>query len=357
MYRLIIVFLFFYPALLQPIDVVYTWVDGSDTQWQESKEACAKKDPSLNPMVFAKRRFKNHDELKYSLRSILDFAPWITHIYIVTCGQRPKWLKDHPMITVIDHKEIFKNPDNLPTFNSMAIECNLHHIPNLSEYYLYFNDDVFLGRPSNKETFFTIDGKSKIFTSTRKIPTSLPSCGEEGFLAASKNFCALLQHIFGKSPKFMHSHTPYPSKKSLIESFEKRFSTIFEHVSSHRFRSIDDFAITNGIIPYTALYMNEAVEEEVFCETISVGKHPESDGGKLQLTLQTQPLFYCIQDASDDESEELNKLLKDFFIKYYPHPAPWEEKDPEETDQETPPSDCTKNDSSYIVTDQPPVEG
>ena len=34
----------------------------------------------------------------------------------------------------------------LPTFSSPAIEANLHRIPGLSEHFLYFNDDVFLGK-------------------------------------------------------------------------------------------------------------------------------------------------------------------------------------------------------------------
>lgn len=52
---------------------------------------------------------------------------------------------DNPRISVVTHEEIFSETDALPTFSSPAIEFNLHHIPGLSEYFLYFNDDVFLG--------------------------------------------------------------------------------------------------------------------------------------------------------------------------------------------------------------------
>lgn len=316
-------FLVFTGTLL-PIDVVYTWVDGSDADWQKRKELCAMRDPALNPAVIAKRRFKDHDELKYSLRSIHMFAPWVSHIYIVTDGQRPKWLKNHPKITVVDHKTIFRNVCDLPTFNSMAIECNLHHIPNLSEEYLYFNDDVFLGRSLNETDFFTSTGQIKVFPSKRAIPSSLSKCGEEGFTAASKNSCAFLKHVFGKAPKVMHSHTPYPTKKSFVEALEKRFSALFSHVSSHRFRSIDDYTITNGIIPYAALYMNQAKEESIPPITVSIGKKPLADAASLTALLQTRPMFFCIQDASDDDPESKNKSLHDFFQAYYPNPAPWE---------------------------------
>ncbi len=325
MYQFIIAFLLFFTAALYPIDVVYTWVDGSDTAWQKTKETYAKKDLSINPAVHAHRRFKDHEELKYSLRSIQAFAPWVSHIYIVTAGQRPKWLKDHPKISIVDHKAIFTHPNDLPTFNSMAIECHLHHIPNLAEEYLYFNDDVFLGQPVAETAFFTPDRKMKLFPSKRAFSRSFPACGEEGFTAATKNSCALLKHIFGKAPTYMHSHTPYPLKKSFVESLKKKFTTIFDHVSSHRFRSIDDFAMTNVLIPYAALYMNQAIEEKPNCTTVSVGRGPGNDASVLTTLSQARPLFFCIQDASDDDSPEKDKALHDFFEAYFPTPGPWEQ--------------------------------
>ena len=48
---------------------------------------------------------------------------------------------------VVTHKEIFPNPSHLPTFSSPAIEINFHRIPDLSNRFIYANDDVFLMRP------------------------------------------------------------------------------------------------------------------------------------------------------------------------------------------------------------------
>lgn len=50
-------------------------------------------------------RFSDNDELKYSLRSLQLYAPWIRNIYIVTNGQIPRWLNlKHPRIRIITHK-------------------------------------------------------------------------------------------------------------------------------------------------------------------------------------------------------------------------------------------------------------
>ena len=57
---------------------------------------------------------------------------------------------------------IFRNKSHLPTFSSPAIEANIHHIPGLSNRFIYFNDDVFLGAPTMPDDFFTSVGQ-KVF--------------------------------------------------------------------------------------------------------------------------------------------------------------------------------------------------
>ena len=103
----------------------------------------------LNGMV----RFENHDELRYSLRSVFENLPWINHIYLITNKQRPTWLKEHPKITVVDHTEIIPS-ELLPTFSSVVIENYLTKIPGLNEHFLYFNDDIFINRHLSPREFF-----------------------------------------------------------------------------------------------------------------------------------------------------------------------------------------------------------
>lgn len=101
-------------------------------------------------------RFADNNELKYSLRSIEKFAPWVNNVYIVTNGQVPVWLDlNHPKVKLVTHQDIFPNKSHLPTFSSPAIECNLHRIQGLSKQFIYFNDDIFLTSSVRKEDFFT----------------------------------------------------------------------------------------------------------------------------------------------------------------------------------------------------------
>lgn len=71
--------------MAQDIDAVYTWVDGTDPVWQEEYF-------NFTNRTIDESRFRNNNELLYSLRSLEKFAPFIKNIYIVTNGQAPDWL-------------------------------------------------------------------------------------------------------------------------------------------------------------------------------------------------------------------------------------------------------------------------
>ena len=103
-------------------------------------------------------------------------APWIRNIYIVTNGQVPSWLDtSNPRIRVVTHREIFHDQSALPTFSSPAIEFNIHHIPELSEYFIYFNDDVFLGSPVYPYDFLTLQEGQVLFGSW-EVPECAKKC-------------------------------------------------------------------------------------------------------------------------------------------------------------------------------------
>ena len=130
----------------EPIDFVYTWVNGSDLNLTAIDDA---NDEAKS------RRFYDFEQLKYSIRSVEQFAPWYRHIVIVTNGQVPSWLRrEHARIRLVAHDEIFAQRGHLPTYNSLAIEVNLHRIPNISRRFLYFNDDIALLQPICPSDFY-----------------------------------------------------------------------------------------------------------------------------------------------------------------------------------------------------------
>ncbi|XP_065369836.1 N-acetylglucosamine-1-phosphotransferase subunits alpha/beta isoform X2 [Calliphora vicina] len=154
-------------AVCEPIDVVYTWVNGSDPAFINSVQ---KYDPRFDPA-----RFDDKNELKYSLRSVEKFAPWIRHVYIVTNGQIPKWLDlTNERVTVVPHELLAPNSQWLPTFSSAAIETFIHRIPNLSKRFIYLNDDIFLGSELFPEDLYNDSEGVRIYQAW-----IVPDCAED----------------------------------------------------------------------------------------------------------------------------------------------------------------------------------
>lgn len=110
----------------EAIDVVYTWVNGSDPIFRKAlNDYLDGGDRSEND--FSEARYDDKYELKFSLRSLEKYAPWVRHVYIVTNGQIPYWLNlDYERVTLVSHEEIFTDPTDLPTFSSPAIESHIH---------------------------------------------------------------------------------------------------------------------------------------------------------------------------------------------------------------------------------------
>ena len=139
-------------------------------------------------------RFRDNNELRYSMRSIEKYAPWVRKIHVLTNGQVPNWLNiEHPRIHLVTHADIFPNSSHLPVFSSPAIEAHLHRIPGLSNRFIYFNDDVFLGNPVWPDDFATRANGQKVYLSW-EVPKCNPGCIEswigDGFCDQACNVSA-----------------------------------------------------------------------------------------------------------------------------------------------------------------------
>ena len=119
------------------IDMVFTYCDGNDPKFIEEKNRFLKEKDKVNNKPI---RYININEIVYSVRSVLKFMPWINMIYIITNKQTPP-VELNPKVKIIDHTEIIPKK-YLPTFNSDVIESFIHNIPELSEIFLYNNDDM-----------------------------------------------------------------------------------------------------------------------------------------------------------------------------------------------------------------------
>ncbi|AGL20393.1 hypothetical protein L083_6883 [Actinoplanes sp. N902-109] len=312
-----------------PIDVVYTWVDGSDLEWQARKAAALGRNDWLGEasrLAHNNSRFASRDELRYSLRSLHCFAPWVNHIYLVTDDQVPEWLDPAaPGITLVSHREIFGDTGTLPTFNSQAIESRLHRIPGLSEHFLYLNDDVFLGRPVSPELFFTPGGLTRFFPSNAQVDAAPRRPDDPPADSAGKNNRELIRTAFGRVLSRKMMHTPHPSRISILREIEERFSAYVSATAGHQFRHPDDIAMLSSLQQYYA-YLTGRAAPGTIAYTYADLANPATPFKLARLLRHRDLDTFCLNDTDSDDAvaAEQVALLAEFLPAYLPFASPYE---------------------------------
>ncbi|MGP5258911.1 Stealth CR1 domain-containing protein [Brachybacterium paraconglomeratum] len=313
------------PHLMQvtfPIDAVFTWVDGTDPAWLERKRAALEQNLG-HPMPEAAAddlRFVGHDELRHSLRSLEQYAPWIRHVYLVTDGQRPDWLReDSEWVTVVDHRDIAPPGTVLPTFNSQAIEANLHRIDGLSEHFLYFNDDMFLSSPVQPELFFHANGLASMFLSRAQVAPGEPVEGEPAPDAAGKNARRLVQEVSGRRLSRKLFHAPYALRRSVSYEIEERWPEIIQRTRDSQFRRLEDVTLAGGLHLNYAYATARAVTRGIRYRYVGIGEQTAAAELRRLIadrdTLQT----FCLNDAVQELSSEIvDQQVRAFLDERFP---------------------------------------
>ncbi|QIS39449.1 stealth family protein [Clavibacter capsici] len=307
------------------IDMVFSWVDGNDPEFQK-RRAERMKDVVVGEGDDSEARFRQIDELKYALRSVYLFAPWVRRIFIVTDSPKPAWLADHPGVTFVRSEEFFTDPAALPTHNSQAVESQLQHIPGLSEHFLYSNDDMFFGRPVQPGMFFSPGGITKFIEASTRIGLGDNDSDRSGFENSARVNRRLLMDRFGRLITRHLEHAATPLRKSVLLELEREFAEDFHRTQLSRFRSSTDISVTNSLYHYYAQMTARAVQQEsakvTYVDTTSRAGLDLLPG----LLKRRSQDFFCLNDGSFPEvpADERQERVQDFLERYYGIPAPWE---------------------------------
>lgn len=132
------------------IDFVVPWVDCNDSEWIKLYHhyRCTEEH------VEDEARYRNWDIFKYWFRAVEQYAPWVNKVFLVTNGTFPKFINpNHPKLVLINHLDYIPSKF-LPTFNANTIELNIFRIKELSERFVYFNDDFFINAPISPNYYF-----------------------------------------------------------------------------------------------------------------------------------------------------------------------------------------------------------
>lgn len=295
-------------------DIVYTWVDGDDPVWASNKLKYTSGLNDINHSANCNSRFISRDELKYSICSVLKYLPEVRKIFIVTDSQIPSFFDGlNSKIEIVDHRDIFPDESILPVFNSHSIESVLHNIEGLQEHYLYFNDDVFLGKSMGIGSFYDNKFKIKVFPSKHTfIAFGTASKNDLPVDSAAKNARALLKgEGFMAFNKF--KHTPIPQLKSKMFELERLFIKEIVLMRKNKFRAPNDLSITSSLF-YNYMLKNDLAEEgEINYKYIQLGKSGYFNGVKSCFSryVSDRPDVFCINDVVLDESIK-NRVSDEF---------------------------------------------
>lgn len=253
------------------IDVVFTWVDDKDPDWRANyMKAKQETEPnSIGPYGADSARFANHDELRYSLQSVRRFLPWVNRIHIVTAGQCPEWLAPNDKIRIVDHREIIESR-YLPTFNSHVIEAHLHRIPDLTEHFIYFNDDVFVARPLMSGHFFRDNGIASAFVARKSLSAMRNRGIDTPTLSASLRGMQMLANDYATTIDWPLVHTYIPLRKSMFEFAWSRYGNSIRAFLPNRFRDENDLNLATFLVPWLAYLEGLAVPSRDICYYFNV---------------------------------------------------------------------------------------
>lgn len=327
-----------------PIDFVIPWVNGNDPEWIKNFQKYNLKDDKIDTSNI---RYRDHGLLRYWFRSVEEYTPWVNKIHFITNGQKPDWLNiNNNKINWVKHSDYMPN-EILPVFSSHPIELYIHKIPNLSEHFVYFNDDMFITNKINPSYFFRKGIPCDYAIMDIKTGFSIPMTGIvfnnlheinsnfEKHKVIKKHFFKwfnliykkkILNNLFlaswNKFPGFLNTHTPQPFLKSSIEECWSKCSEILLKTSKHKFRSCDD--VNQWLFKHWALCTGNfyPINPYKFKKYYDL-----SDLNVTHIVNDIKNRTYkeiCINDSKVENYEETMNLIKDSFEIILPNKSSFE---------------------------------
>ena len=249
-----------------PVDAVIAWVDGADPAWRKERDVYLQAAHPGRQTDSSESRYRDWGTIKYVLRGIEQYMPWIRRVFFVTWGHLPEWLNpEAEKLRIVTHQEYIPQ-EYLPTFSANPIELNLHRIPDLAEHFIFFNDDMLPARMTGKKDFFrkglpadfavetTLVGRhygsiagillsdSEIINQNfRKREVIRKNPGKWlNYRYGADLFKTLLHLPWREFSDFSNNHTINPYLKSVYEEVWNREYAVLDETSRRRFRTSRD---------------------------------------------------------------------------------------------------------------------
>lgn len=292
------------------IDIVFTYVDGNDPNFIRKKIKYSKENNiKFNPSI----RYENINEIYFSVNSVIKFIPWINKIYIVTDEQIPpidENLIKSGKVEIVYHKKII--PEKyLPTFNSDTIESFLHNIPNLSEIFLYNNDDVMhLDYVYPDDIYEQYGKKISLKIRSHNMEFKLKAESNSEFRQRLKLTSNILKNIY-PSIILVYNHHTKILRKSTMKYVEKKYDYLLNPMRSSRFRNDNYIQYIFFILSIDNLLNNNLItySRKDFIEIHNKVGETQDRSDKFDNLWNQKYKFVCLNNMNIQQKDNFYKLM------------------------------------------------
>ena len=307
------------------IDIVIPFYNDSDDKWRNIMYDYMKKEGSNDRQVTGEERYRNWENFKYWFRCVEENCKWVNKIFLIVASesQIPKWLnRDNPKLRIVLHEE-FVPKELLPTFNIMTIELFVSRIKDLSDNYIYTNDDYFFLNSIEETMFFVND--YPVYKNGGEDLIKFGAYWLEGsdgtFYKILNNGMDLQLEIGGEKAKwYAFDHIPVSHKKDFENQIlDKYYDKFIEANSTSKFRNKNNLSnhvfvcLYKDLKPYYRFNYDK-------CYYVSVTKDTNfEDYSNCKMVC-----FNDTEQLKKEDFEEVKNRMIDFFEKRFPNKSTFE---------------------------------
>ena len=305
------------------IDIVLPFYNDSDKHWREILYDYMKQEGSYDRQVIGEERYRDWENLKYWFRGIENNCKWVNKVFLVVAdeSQIPEWLnRDYKKLRIVLHKDYIPS-ELLPTFNIMTIENYFCKIPELSNNYIYCNDDYFFLNPISKEMFFVND--YPVYKDTQTDIKILDTSGVDGtFYQCLNNGMELQLKLLGdKAHWYALDHLPVSHKKDFEnEIIDKYYQDFINANNKSRFRDRNNLSMHVFLCLYKDTKLYYKFNNYANSCYVSIVKDTNFDDFKDKQMV----CFNDTQRLAQQDFEEVKQRMLDFMESKFPNKSKYE---------------------------------
>jgi len=228
---------------------------------------------------------------------------------------------------MVFHKDIFDYPDeDLPTFNSNAIEGNFHNLPDhAGPCFIYLNDDMFFANHVTPSDFYDEETGQILFTSSWTAPPGKDKLGNlwhRSILHSNQ----ILDSIWGSATRHYASHGPYFFSLEVLRHMYKEIPELFNETAQHPFRHERDAAVPFLYNQWAEHYFDVTIARNTINQYMKLDNDPKKAKRDFTRILEKRPKTVCMNDALDEDNPNPHALkhMEEFFHKLFPTPSSYE---------------------------------